>query len=92
MNNAKICISTAWKIKRRRGKVENMKVKEILKRYSAASTTKKIEIEICSGAAKGLHVIRIDEIDGLLERKAPITERTVGLIYVIDSELRMTAN
>lgn len=24
MNNAKICISTAWKIKRRRGKVENM--------------------------------------------------------------------
>lgn len=69
-----------------------MKVKEILKRYSAASTTKKIEIEICSGAAKGLHVIRIDEIDGLLERKAPITERTVGIIYVIDNELRMTAN
>ena len=68
-----------------------MKVKDILKRYSAASNGK-IEIQVYSGAAKGLHTVSMDAIDGLLERKAPITELSVGLIYVIDNVLRMTAN
>lgn len=68
-----------------------MKVKDILKRYSAANNGK-IEIEVTTGAAKGLHVVNMNGIDGLLERRAPITELNVGLIYVVDNELKMTAH
>lgn len=91
MNNAKICILTARKIKRRRGKVEGMKVKDILKRYSMVSEGD-IAIDVRSGEAKGLHVINRNGVNRLLEENAPIINKTVGLIYVIDNTLCMTAN
>ena len=67
-----------------------MKIKDILKKYSKASNGN-IMIDVTTGEAKGLHTISKSGIDRLLEEKAPLIDKTVGLIYVIDNTLCITA-
>ena len=64
-----------------------MKVKEIIKRYSMASNAE-LHVQIRSG----VHKFSNQGLKDLIENDAPILNRTVGMVQVIDNVLTIYAN
>lgn len=68
-----------------------MKVKDVLNHYSLASNAE-VCVEVTKGATKGIHKFSKKALSEISDwSDAPILQRTVGLIKVIDNVLTITA-
>lgn len=68
-----------------------MRVKDILNHYSMASNAE-VCVEITKGATKGIHKFSKQTIREISDwSDAPILQRTVGMIKVVDNVLTITA-
>lgn len=84
-------VDLTWLTKNQpQGKGDKMKVKDIVSKYSMASNASVI-IKVTDGETKGDYLFSKNGINELLENNAPILNKKVGLIYVIDNTLTISA-